>query len=267
MIDVTEFKNWLLINGSAKESVETHCQKVKTYFRQYETLTQENLNSFFTSKLEKWNGSSFNVYINAIKHYSSFIKMELEFPRYRKIETKVMQYATEKEFDEILAKLPLLFNNYTKIRAMLILMLETGCRPKEIKQLKREDFNFKEKNIIIKKTKTFVERQPPISDFLCKLLQDAFQQEAEITNAFNLTPKGLSYIFRRINECMGLKKKLSPYSMRRIYAHNMIAKGLKLTSLQVGMGHKNITTTLGYLKVSDEEANEEIRKILNKKRR
>ena len=111
------------------------------------------------------------------------------------------------------------------------------------------------------------DRKLPISDATCKLLSDVFQQEVERENAFNLTEQGLGYIFRKISECLGLKKEFTPYSMRNSYAHNLIKRGVKLTSLQKGLGHKNITTTLGYLKVSDEEAQNEIRAILNKKRR
>jgi integrase len=267
MIDLTQFKEWLLLNGASKASTETHYQKVKSYFKKYDLFTTENINSFFYSKLDLWNGNTFNIFLNALKHYAKFTKTNIEFPLWKKIEEKVMPYITEKEFTEILDKLPLIFeDNYLKIKVILFLMLETGCRPKEIKELKREDFDLENKNVVIKNTKTHSDRKLPLSDSLCKLLPDIFQQEAEIINAFNITKQGLGYIFIKINKCLNLKKKLTPYSMRRIYAHNMLKKGLPLSSLQIEMGHKNITTTLGYLKVNEEEANEEARKILNKRK-
>lgn len=267
MIDLTSFKEWLLINGSAQASAITHMRKVASFFRHYEVLTQENLNSFLASKLEAWNGNSTNLFLNAMKHYAKFVKVELEFPPYRTIDSQVKDFITEKELDEILVKMPLIFDNYKKIKVILILLFELGLRPKELKNLKRENFDLKNKNVLISKTKVYRDRKLPISDATCKLLSDVFQQEVERENAFNLTEQGLGYIFRKISECLGLKKEFTPYSMRNSYAHNLIKRGVKLTSLQNGLGHKNITTTLGYLKVSDEEAQNEIRAILNKKRR
>ena len=55
--------------------------------------------------------------------------------------------------------------------------------------------------------------------------------------------------------------------MRVSFAHHMLKKGLSLNSLQSAMNHRNISTTLCYLKVTDEDANEQVRNIINKKRR
>jgi site-specific recombinase XerD len=55
--------------------------------------------------------------------------------------------------------------------------------------------------------------------------------------------------------------------MRRSYAHDLISKGVKLTALQSSMGHANPLTTLHYLQVSTDDANSEIRAILNRKKR
>jgi integrase len=267
MIDLKSFKDWLLIQGSAQASATTHCDKVAMYFRQYNELSQENFNSFLSNKLSSWNGSSFNLFLNAIKHYAKFLNITLEFPPYRKLDTKIKAYITEKELNDILDKLPILFKNANKIQVMLLLMFELGLRPKELKNLKREHFDLEKKNVLISKTKVYRDRSLPLSDKLCKLIFNIFQQETEDINAFNITTQGLEYIFRQIKTNFNLQKEFTPYTMRNSYAHNLIQRGLKLTSLQIGLGHKNISTTLGYLKVSDEEANNEIRNILNKRRK
>jgi site-specific recombinase XerD len=64
-----------------------------------------------------------------------------------------------------------------------------------------------------------------------------------------------------------LKGKLHPYIFRHSYAHNMLNKGIKLSSLQVLMGHSNPLTTLEYLGVSEKEAIDEARTLINKKAR
>jgi len=267
MQNLLEFKNHLLINGSSEASAETHCSKVASFFRQYEVFNQENLNSFLASKIDKWCGNSFNLSINAFNHYAKFLKVEIEIPKYHKSEKKIKAYISEKEFYDIVAKIPLIFENSDKTQAIAILMFSTGIRPKEVVQLKREDFNFQEKTLSIKNTKTHRDKTVVLSNALCNMLPAIFSQEAEQLNAFNIQHYHLTYIFQRINEMMGLKVNLTPYSIRHCFAHDMIKKGLDLNSLQVMMGHTSALTTLGYLNVSEQEAQEKVRKLINKRRK
>jgi integrase/recombinase XerD len=266
-MDLSNFKEWLLINGSASASAETHCEKVASFFRQYNEFNQANVNSFLASKIDKWTGTSFNIFINAIKHYAEFLKVEIEIPRYHKVDKRVKDYITDSELYDIVAKIPVIFEKPDKIKAIVMLMFSTGLRPKEVLQLKREDFNFEEKIVSIKNTKTHRDKVVVLSDELAEVLPAIFSQEAEELNAFNIKHYNLTYIFQRINEVMGLKVTLTPYSMRHGFAHDMIEKGLGLNSLQTMMGHSNVNTTLGYLNVSEKEAQDKVRRLINKRRK
>jgi site-specific recombinase XerD len=266
-MDLTTFKEWMLVNGASQASAKSHCDKVASFFRQYQEFNQENLNSYLASKLDKWVGNSFNININAFTHYAKFLKMEIEIPKYHKTEKRIMEYISEKDFYDILEKTPLIFDNSDKVQAILILLFSTGLRPKEIVSLKRENFNFESKEILISNTKTHRDRAVAMSNVLCNMLPAIFSQQAEEINAFNIQHHHLTYIFQKLNEVMGLKVKLTPYSMRRSYCHNLISKGVKLTSLQRSLGHSQIATTLRYIDVSNADAMEEIRTILNKRRK
>jgi len=266
-MDLLEFQNWLLINGNSQASAETHCSKVASFFRQYEVFNQENLNSFLASKIDKWCGNSFNLSINAFNHYAKFLKVELEFPKYHRIDKKVKPYLTEKEVNDIVFKIPLIFENPDKVKAIFLVMFSTGIRPKEVLQLKRADFNFETKTFVIKNTKTHKDKTIVLSNELTTMLPAIFAGEQETTNAFNITKEGLSYIFTRIKEMMGISIQFSPYSSRHYFAHLMLKKGLKINELQVAMNHKNIITTMGYLRITEDESNDAVRNILNKKKR
>jgi integrase/recombinase XerC len=266
-MDLLPFQNYLLVNGNSQASTKSHVDKIAGFFRQYSEFTQENLNSFLASKLNVWCGNSFNININAIRHYAKFLKMEIEIPKYHKSEKRVKEYITDKEFYDIVAKIPLIFNNSDKTQAIAMLMFSTGLRPKEIISLKREDFNFETKTVCIKNTKTHKDKTVIVSDVLCKMLPAILNQEAEVLNAFNINHNHLTYIFQRINEMMGMKVKLTPYSIRHCFAHDMLKKGLDLNSLKVMMGHSSINTTLGYLDVTEKEAQDKVRKIINKRRK
>jgi integrase/recombinase XerD len=266
-MDLQTFSDWLLVNGNSKASTKSHVDKIAGFYRQYKEFTQENLNSFLTSKLNVWCGNSFNININAIRHYAKFLKMDVEIPKYHRIDSRVKEYLEKKEFDDILIKLPLIFENGLKAQVILELMYFTGLRPKEVINLKREDINLQEKYLIIRDTKVKRDKKVVLSDSICKLLPMAFAQEAENLNALNITQSTLNYIFRTITKQMGLKKILTPYTMRISFAHYMLKSGLKINELQLAMNHKNISTTLGYLKVSETESNDAVRRIINKRRK
>ena len=266
-MDFKTFREWLLVNGFSQGSTQTFIAKVELFIKTYTELNQENLNSFFASKIEIWNGSTFNLFINSLKHYAKFLKVELEFPKYHKIDKRVKPYLTEKEVNDIIFKIPLIFDNPDKVKAIFLTMFSTGIRPKEVLQLKRADFNFKEKTIVIKNRKTHNDITVALSNELAVMLPAIFGKEEEKINAFNITKSGLQYIFTRIKEMMGITIQFSAYSMRHSFAHDMLKKGVSLNALKNGMGHTSTNTTLGYLDVSEKESIEEIRKRINKRRK
>lgn len=266
-MDLIEFKNWLLLNTSAKASAESHLAKIKNFFLHYKVFDQSSLNAFLVEKQAKWANTSLNIYINAFKWYAKFLKIELEFPKIKSVNTKENVYLTDKEFQDIFIKLPLVFLKYKKIQALLLVMFESGMRPKNVLSLKRTDFDFESKTVAIKNTKTYADKVAPLSNSTCDFVSEYFNLESEETNAFNINYFTLKYIFSQINKRLSLEKKICPYSMRRCFAHNLEDSGAEFGVIQKGMGHKNIATTMVYLKVGEKQANDKIRQILNKKRR
>jgi len=266
--DLTEFYNWLLLNCSAKASANCHVEKLKDYFRHSEIFNQESINNFLIQKQEKFQTTTFNIYLNAFKWYAKFLKIELEFPHFKRVNVKVKHYITLDELEDLLKQINLIFRNPHKIQTILNLMFETGIRPKELITLTRKDIDFEKKSMLLRNTKTFQDRIIPLTNIMCKNLLEYFNQEAEQTNAFNISKTILKYIFMQINQkCVNLKNKLSPYTMRRSFAHNLQDIGAELSSIQHGMGHKDINTTFKYLNNSNEKARDEIRTLLNKQRR
>lgn len=264
MLDLTSFKNWMLLEALENASCATHCSNVEDFFRKYSEFTQENVTAYFSEKINVWNPSSFNLYLNSLKWYAKFLKVNIEFPKQRKINrNKIQPFLTEKDFLEIYQKLPVIFNNGDKVQTIFKLLFELGLRPKEILQLKRQDFDLKDKILSITKTKTHVNRILPLSNDLCSKIEIIFNQEAEKINAFNIKNNFLNYMCKRISEMFNIK--IHPYSLRHSFAHNLLSKKMQIPSLQVLMGHATPLTTLGYLKVSEKEAVDEARKILNKK--
>ncbi len=60
--------------------------------------------------------------------------------------------------------------------------------------------------------------------------------------------RGVRHIVRQIVKRSGIKKRISPHTLRHTYAVHYLNCGGSLFHLQKLLGHKNITTILHYLK-------------------
>ena len=264
-MNLDQFKNYLLLNCGAKKSADCHYTKLVDFFRHNTEFTQESVNTFLVSKRDVWKATTTNVYIAAFKWYAKFLKVTLEFPKLKKVNVSAKVYKSEAEVEDILGKCNMAFRNERKVQTILTVMFELGLRPKELFQLKREDFNFETKEVVIKNTKTHVDRSLPLSDNTASMIQMYFKLEEEKESAFNINFLKLNYIFAKINERLRLKNKISPYTFRRSMAKNLLSKGLKISELKEMMGHSDIASTMCYLTVTADDARISMRAILNKK--
>ena len=56
-------------------------------------------------------------------------------------------------------------------------------------------------------------------------------------------------IVRKIAQDAGIQKKISPHTFRHSFATHLLENGADLRSIQLMMGHENITTTEVYMHV------------------
>ena len=68
-------------------------------------------------------------------------------------------------------------------------------------------------------------------------------------------------ILKKICEQAGIKRAISPHQLRHSFATHMLEKGVDLRSLQVLLGHEEITTVEIYTHVETSQ----LRKIYDKK--
>lgn len=63
-----------------------------------------------------------------------------------------------------------------------------------------------------------------------------------------LSLRGIQHIVKEICRRSGVAKRASSHTFRHTFAVHYLNRGGSLFSLQLLLGHKHITTTLGYLK-------------------
>ena len=200
---------------------------------------------------------------------------ELHIP---KIEKRLPTYLTQDEVSIVL--------NYSEkdrsalgIRnsIMLYLLYSSGMRVSELVNMKISDIHFDTRFISIE-GKGGRQRMIPLPEVIMNLLHDYLQKHVQNTITIKIDPvylfaivygkkiKPISRqscwnILKTICQQAGIKRAISPHQMRHSFATHMLEKGVDLRSLQVLLGHEEITTVEVYTHVETSQ----LRKIYDKK--
>jgi len=71
-----------------------------------------------------------------------------------------------------------------------------------------------------------------------------------------LTARSIQRIINKYARLAGITKHVSPHTMRHSFATDLLMNGADLRSVQVMLGHSNISTTQVYTHVTDEHLRE-----------
>jgi integrase/recombinase XerD len=251
MINLDDFQKWLSINYSPK-TANDYLAKLETFFKQHEEFNQENINTFLAKYVNTWKHGTFNCYIKAFKQYCKYKNINLDIPKLKETEVQPRKWLKEKEIEEILFKIPVIFRNGIKTQTILTFLFYTGLRPSEVLKLKRENIDLENRLVLIKNTKTSFVRKIVLSSELIKMIKIIFSQEPEITNAFNLKKTYFQYTFNKINKALNIN--IYPYMARHSYAKLQLKHtNNDLDLLAKSLGHQNVKTTMIYSNIDEEE--------------
>ncbi|MGL4342960.1 MAG: tyrosine-type recombinase/integrase [Metamycoplasmataceae bacterium] len=130
------------------------------------------------------------------------------------------------------------------------ILFMTGIRSSELDFINKKNII---NNQIYIKCKGNKYRNIYINDYLINLLNDWEYDKVNISNKnLKLTSKQIIIIVHKI----GIKyfnKNITPHSLRRSFATNLLRSNIELKIVSVLMGHSNINTTSRYVYLTDEE--------------
>ncbi len=180
-------------------------------------------------------------------------------PKLKKVLPKVL---THEEVDKLLS-FPLKTKYDFRNKTMLELMYASGLRISELIHLKVHDVNLEMATVKVF-GKGNKERIIPIGDYalaaLSIYLVDYRSQllKRELNDDLFLSSRGSSMtrqaffkIVRQIATEQGIKKELSPHTLRHSFATHLVENGADLRSVQELLGHTDISTTQIYTHLSD----------------
>jgi len=260
---IEEFKNYLKINIDSQNTRRQYLSRLSMFFNEYGEFNQLTVNDFLATCVDKeLKAHTFNGYMNALKHYSKFIKLDIEFPKQKRAEKTEQGSLTMDEIEkEILPYFQYIFKKPELKKLVFRLLFTSGMRPFELINLKKEGLNYKDGYIHITKTKNKKARMT----LLAPSLQSDLKKQCESSNTeyiFNITNAFIVNMFKSLNENLNYKNHLHAYMLRHGFANHCVKNGIPMPELQKYMGHWDISMTMNYIK--NIQTKEDI-KIGNKK--
>ncbi len=179
-------------------------------------------------------------------------------------------YLSTEEVDRLEDSIDLDSNEGQRNRAIIEVLFSCGLRVSELVNLKFSDLNLDEHFMHVT-GKGDKERLVPISDRAITELQRWFidrdrlkvkpgEEDYVFLNrrGHHLTRVMILIMVKRQAEVAGIKKTISPHTLRHSFATAMLKGGADLRVIQVLLGHANIGTTEIYTHLDDESLRKEI---------
>ncbi|HEX7063002.1 MAG TPA: site-specific tyrosine recombinase XerD [Woeseiaceae bacterium] len=149
-------------------------------------------------------------------------------------------------------------------RAMLELLYATGLRVSELINLRQSQVNFNQ-GVLRIVGKGDRERLIPLGDEALRWLSEFIESprmeillERQTDYLFptrrgdRMTRQAFWHIIKRYAQKAGIKKKLSPHSLRHAFATHLLNRGADLRVVQLLLGHSDLSTTQIYTHVARE---------------
>lgn len=220
------------------------------------------IEEYFVS-LVNLNSYSFNRNISSIRAFLEFLEKVYGYcfciSDIHSIKTyrHLPQVLSKEEVDKILdisLKTPFDYRN----KAMLEVMYGSGLRVSEVTALKEKNIDL-DSGVVRFFGKGSKERMVPLScmatrylriyleEYRCFFVKKRITDNVFLNNHGSaLTRQGFLMILKKICEQKGISKEVTPHSLRHSFATHLLEGGADLRSIQVMLGHENLSTTQIY---------------------
>ena len=180
-----------------------------------------------------------------------------------KIEKRVPSVLTSKEVELLLEQPKTEDLKGIRDKAMLEFAYATGMRVTEIISLDMEDIHLNEGYVVCKNANK--QRTIPLGKLAQKALKDYIENSRNILikndkeqalfvniNGRRLTRQGFWKIIKYYKEQAHIEKDITPHVLRHSFATHLLNNGADLKSIQVMLGHSDISSTQVYMQFQDD---------------
>jgi integrase/recombinase XerD len=274
-----EFINYLIVErGLSNNTVEAYSRDLNRFLQFLENrsltplrISQHCIMEYVSSIGSALSARSVARNISAIKMFFRFLASEgkiknsparlLETPR---LSRRLPGVLTPGELERLIAQPDVSKPRGQRDRAMLETLYATGLRVSELLSLKILSINL-EAGWLKTLGKGSKERIVPIGEKAIKAvkiyLSDGRLHFAKRSHAVHLflnaggrpmTRQGFWKMIKAYGKKAGIKKKVTPHSIRHSFASHLLEAGADLRAVQIMLGHADISTTQIYTHVTKE---------------
>ena len=272
--EINDYINYLKIERQlSPNTIDSYTRDLEDFYKftgkSYKFVVKDDFINYITYLNKKISARSINRHIVSIKNYFKFLERNnlitnnptvdisgLKMPK------KMPRILSEEDINNLL-DLPLEDAYDYRNKAMLELMYSSGLRVSELLSLEVNNIDFN-MNLVRVYGKGSKERIVPIDDIATKYLFEYINiyrntllknKESDIlflnSRGSKLSRQGFFKILKEIAREKGIKKELSPHTIRHSFATHLLNNGADLRSIQTMLGHENIETTQIYTHVSN----------------
>jgi integrase len=214
-----------------------------------------------------------HAYLKAVLRYFRMSKHEFLLTKKLKDDTVHTRVINDYELEEIFR---FIYDRNTSPnsivhKAAILLLYDTGCRIGELLNIKIRNIDFRERMILLEKTKS----SKPRYVFFTKLSEVAIKDLLSVNpqntwlfwniikdRKFN-RDSDMKYVLKMIKKELGINH-LSNHQFRKTMSTNLIQKGAKLKTVQTILGHADQKTTEIYVEYSSLQAKKDYEEIKKK---
>jgi site-specific recombinase XerD len=140
--------------------------------------------------------------------------------------------------------------------AILEMLFSTGLRVSELCSLPRDldlskdEFSVRGKGEKVRVVFLSEQAKSSVKEYLAK------RKDLTGGKMFDITPRSVERIIKDYGIKAGISKKVTPHVIRHSFATDLLQNGADLRSVQMLLGHANITTTQIYTHITDRHLKE-----------
>ena len=281
--NLRSFLNYLLVDkGLSNNTAKAYEADISSFFQwldnedlKYKNLQEDHINQYISLLFQrKMRSSSVNRKISSIKSFyiflvkRNFVKNsplnDLVTPKQEKYLPESM---SEAEVDKLLNSPDVSNKIENRDKAMIEMLYATGMRISELVNLKMTDVDMK-RCVVKVFGKGSKERLVPFGetalDSLKSYLNDREQSSSKEIFLSNRGKKMTRVAFwQRVKIYLireNLKNSISPHTLRHAFATHLLNRGADLRSVQLLLGHSDLSTTQIYTHIAKQRLSDVLKK-------
>ena len=281
--NLRSFLNYLLVDkGLSNNTVKAYEADISSLFQwldtedlKYNNLQEDHINQYISFLFQrKMRSSSVNRKISSIKSFYIFLVKrnflknsplnDLVTPKQEKYLPESM---SEAEVDKLLNSPDVANKIENRDKAMIEMLYATGMRISELVNLKMTDVDMK-RCVVKVFGKGSKERLVPFGETALDSLRSYLnEREQSSSKEIFLSNRGKKMtrvaFWQRVKVYLireNLKNSISPHTLRHAFATHLLNRGADLRSVQLLLGHSDLSTTQIYTHIAKQRLSDVLKK-------